>query len=821
MRGGTNDLAKVQGSCLKTRTFTQGARKTNSNPRPLPVYQDTKVSIISQEQLDSIRAQMNMNQPNKISCNKQVMSQNEWGPPLGTPACKPTSKILVHEDLTDMKRSHDKNVEQLPLEEGALALYVADSIGHNCDMEDIKMDTGMNIVTAKAYCSDFDSSARFPDKHFAAVVPEELAKKQYNLLILQSSSVDITNLKNIESNDPFLRQQVSTSSFNMIKIAERAIQNFPNVREVLILERAPRYDKMKELNKFSNAELHRFLNESQLKEQIKIGLHILDFDEEMRPFVYGTKVLNTNYDGIHLRGPEGRTAFTRSFLHILYMAKVVKKNNSNYQMWGQVKEEPNMKNKSCTEEKDQHSWQNPGSRPLTMSNQKPKGQVEINLKGTSRLNKCAPKYSYQRKNHIKLLQLNKGKENQLLLQNRFEVLGLIPDHGNETIDCSSLLKTSKCQPKRKHNFKKPRYFKRKEPKTNNDDIMVKGPSPDAKNTDKCFSKPVRNTDKGFSKPVRNTYKGFSKPVINDNLQLNVDINCAQYGTDRKIRCCQCFISHFPNPKFCKGYHFIGKGCGITPKFCSKCSSVHFPQMYPKISRGESTNEFPMFCKAIKADASKVVDNKQRINTQKNVATNWEEIEVYEETEVCEWCLKEWTHECFQDRLYKSKPAHIHQAIRMSGGANEDVHIHDIVIKAILSAHRHGIQMAPGTPNPGQGNCAFEAVIFNINDRKEFKDNQKVYIHPKEARPLWIVELQTAIEANDPNFYVDNIPGVNTEDLWDQLKRDGIYEVEFVGDLLLHAIARGSKKTILVFNTSPDAHDPIYVIDPGDLILTID
>ena len=45
--------------------------------------------------------------------------------------------------------------------------------------------------------------------------------------------------------------------------------------------------------------------------------------------------------------------------------------------------------------------------------------------------------------------------------------------------------------------------------------------------------------------------------------------------------------------------------------------------------------------------------------------------------------------------------------------------------AISSAHRHGIKLKPGTPNPGAGDCAFEAIIQNNNDRSCFTDKLKL------------------------------------------------------------------------------------------------
>ena len=44
----------------------------------------------------------------------------------------------------------------------------------------------------------------------------------------------------------------------------------------------------------------------------------------------------------------------------------------------------------------------------------------------------------------------------------------------------------------------------------------------------------------------------------------------------------------------------------------------------------------------------------------------------------------------------------------------------------------------------------------------------------------------------------------------QTNRD--YEIDFFGDLVLHAIAKGCQKNILIFNTSVAAYDPVYVVE---------
>ena len=40
----------------------------------------------------------------------------------------------------------------------------------------------------------------------------------------------------------------------------------------------------------------------------------------------------------------------------------------------------------------------------------------------------------------------------------------------------------------------------------------------------------------------------------------------------------------------------------------------------------------------------------------------------------------------------------------------------MITRAINSARHHGINLTHGKRNPGQGDCAFESIIYNINER---------------------------------------------------------------------------------------------------------
>ena len=61
----------------------------------------------------------------------------------------------------------------------------------------------------------------------------------------------------------------------------------------------------------------------------------------------------------------------------------------------------------------------------------------------------------------------------------------------------------------------------------------------------------------------------------------------------------------------------------------------------------------------------------------------------------------------------------------------------LVKRAIASASRHGIKIMQGRANPGTGSCAFEAPIYNVNDRKCFKETLSKPI--QYYRSLWVSE----------------------------------------------------------------------------------
>ena len=59
-------------------------------------------------------------------------------------------------------------------------------------------------------------------------------------------------------------------------------------------------------------------------------------------------------------------------------------------------------------------------------------------------------------------------------------------------------------------------------------------------------------------------------------------------------------------------------------------------------------------------------------------------------------------------------------------------------RAIASAEKHGIRLKPGKKNGGYGNCSYESVIININERDCFKE--KLPMSPDYYRRVWNTDM---------------------------------------------------------------------------------
>ena len=63
----------------------------------------------------------------------------------------------------------------------------------------------------------------------------------------------------------------------------------------------------------------------------------------------------------------------------------------------------------------------------------------------------------------------------------------------------------------------------------------------------------------------------------------------------------------------------------------------------------------------------------------------------------------------------------------------------MMLRALGSAKKHGIDVCPGTMNAADGNCAIESVIYNINDRDCFSETMP--FSADYYRRIWMTDFK--------------------------------------------------------------------------------
>ena len=127
----------------------------------------------------------------------------------------------------------------------------------------------------------------------------------------------------------------------------------------------------------------------------------------------------------------------------------------------------------------------------------------------------------------------------------------------------------------------------------------------------------------------------------------------------------------------------------------------------------------------------------------------------------------------------------------------------MISRAIASGKKHGINMKHGSSNPGTGDCAFESIIQNNNDRSCFQEKYPMNID--WYRRIWVTDMANRTIDSPFNIFTRQ----KWLDGWKEMQAPGTYERGIFGDLMLPGIACGVRKILLIFNTNVNTpHDPI-------------
>ena len=129
---------------------------------------------------------------------------------------------------------------------------IGDSISNQLHIKTIECATNARVRTAKAYSTineNIDNvlkhAPKFPTKNFNDVIEKELDKEEADILLVQSGSVDISNLKTEDKkvqNIEYFKQQTVISATNLFTSVTNAAQNHPGLRKIIIFKQTPRFD---------------------------------------------------------------------------------------------------------------------------------------------------------------------------------------------------------------------------------------------------------------------------------------------------------------------------------------------------------------------------------------------------------------------------------------------------------------------------------------------------------------------------------------------------------------------------------------------------
>ena len=172
---------------------------------------------------------------------------------------KPNDKEEVSEDETKQKKKKRSIKHRIT--------WLGTSLSKALDKNKFEKDLNVNLVVKNAYC--IKEEGRYKKSNFAAIVPEIVEKGDFDTLVLQTGSIEITNLevnkammdvkKSLNEYKKEWFAKVENDSENLFVVAEEAIARDSHLN-VVIVKRFSRFDRTlsemlgikTQLSKFTN-----------------------------------------------------------------------------------------------------------------------------------------------------------------------------------------------------------------------------------------------------------------------------------------------------------------------------------------------------------------------------------------------------------------------------------------------------------------------------------------------------------------------------------------------------------------------------------------
>ena len=298
--------------------------------KKLALVFDDIIKDIKEELKEKITSsiQETKNLSNRISSIEVLINKKQEGDKEEVPLPE-SSKAETPEEESESNKEKKKERQQKRksrnIEKHKLT-WVGTSISKALDRKKFEKDMNVDLTVVKAYC--IKEEGRFKKANFAAIVPEIVQKGDLDTLVLQTGSIEITNLevnkammdttKDISEYKKEWFAKAEKDSENLYMIAEEAIAKNANLN-VVIVKRLSRFDRPSsdilgvktQLSKFANHVYDQLWLKNGSPERIYIVQLDLGCDKysNLKTIIIGNHE-HPKYDGIHLVGNAAVRHFT-------------------------------------------------------------------------------------------------------------------------------------------------------------------------------------------------------------------------------------------------------------------------------------------------------------------------------------------------------------------------------------------------------------------------------------------------------------------------------------------------------------------------------
>ena len=196
--------------------------------------------------------------------------------------------------------------------------WVGTSVSKAVNKKKFENDLNVEMTVVRADC--IKEEGHHKESNLNAIVPEIVENEGADTIVLQSGSIEITNIdvnkaimdtsKDISEYKKEWYKKVENDSNNIFSMAEDAVAMDSSLN-VIIVKRLPRYDKpssdilgiKSQISKYAN----NVYDQLWLKQGSPSRIHVIDLElgsdkyAHLKNIIFGN-VNSTNYDGIHLVG---------------------------------------------------------------------------------------------------------------------------------------------------------------------------------------------------------------------------------------------------------------------------------------------------------------------------------------------------------------------------------------------------------------------------------------------------------------------------------------------------------------------------------------